>query len=251
MQMCRTTPCSGSCRHCSGCHSPLMPQSRAAAQFSPTCKATTHMAWTSAYSTAWTTGSRYDGLLWQLTTPGRARCHGPATSAVQDGAAFLLERRGDVHSALRIHIQNLDRTNRQLVAAVRDGQLDLAQAAAEAVAAAADGQGTSPAAKLTGAGAVMRGRRSTLTRCGGNQAAAAAAALLMESGMPVPAEVQAARDALSCAMGMCLRQEAAHAAAFIAPLLHVLVAPVPRLMHAAPVSSFFVPCASSGTRRIE
>ncbi|EFN56695.1 hypothetical protein CHLNCDRAFT_144060 [Chlorella variabilis] len=58
---------------------------------------------------------------------------------IQDGAAFLLERRGDVHSALSIHIQNLDKANRYLAWAVRTRHLDLAGAAAAAIAAATDG----------------------------------------------------------------------------------------------------------------
>ncbi|KAL4853637.1 Vacuolar protein sorting-associated protein 8 [Chlorella vulgaris] len=129
--------------------------------------------------------------------------------SVQDGAAFLLERRGDVHSALRILIQNLDSANRQLVANVCEGQLDLAAAAAAAVVAVADGDRLSmhgvKGIRRSGAAALMRQRRPTLTRINGTAAATAAAAALLESRVPPPSELQRARDALSSALAMCLR----------------------------------------------
>ncbi|KAL4418863.1 hypothetical protein ABPG77_002930, partial [Micractinium sp. CCAP 211/92] len=130
---------------------------------------------------------------------------------VQDGAAFLLERRGDVHSALNIYIQTLDRANRQLATAVRGGQLDLAAAAAAAVAAEADSSAAgSLAARLGAPAPLARSRRPSLLRGGatfrGGAAAAAAAALLgAPSGVPLPRELQAARDASASAVAMCLR----------------------------------------------
>ncbi|KAL4426026.1 hypothetical protein ABPG75_010042 [Micractinium tetrahymenae] len=132
---------------------------------------------------------------------------------VQDGAAFLLERRGDVHSALKIYIQTLDRANRQLAAAVRGGQLDLAAAAAAAVAAEADGGSAGSLvtrARPAAAAALMRSRRPSLLRgagSGGSSAAAAAAVALLAGagGTPLPRKLQAARDALAGAVAMCLR----------------------------------------------
>jgi hypothetical protein len=128
---------------------------------------------------------------------------------LQDGAAFLLERRGDVHSALRILIQNLDSANRQLVSAVCEGQLDLAAAAAAAVVAVADGDRLLmhglKGIRRSGAAALMRQRRPTLTRINGTAAATAAAAALLEGRVPPPSELQRARDALSSALAMCLR----------------------------------------------
>lgn len=135
----------------------------------------------------------------------------PATLS-QDGAAFLLERRGDVHSALNIYIQTLDRANRQLATAVRGGQLDLAAAAAAAVATEADSSAAgSLAARLGAPAPLARSRRPSLLRGGatfrGGAAAAAAAALLgAPGGVPLPRELQAARDASASAVAMCLRQ---------------------------------------------
>lgn len=115
-----------------------------------------------------------------------------------------------MHSALSIHIQNLDKANRYLAWAVRTRHLDLAGAAAAAIAAATDG--TSGLRKLavvrpTGPVALMRGRRPTLPSSSGNAAAAVAAATLLESSLPAPPELQAARNALSSAVAMCLRQD--------------------------------------------
>ena len=127
--------------------------------------------------------------------------------SVQDGAAFLLERRGDVRSALTIHIQGLDAANRALAGAVRGGQVDLAVAAAAATAAAeAGGGGLAARARPAGAAAAPP-RRLGLPRGGGGggAAAAAAAALLSGSGPTAPRELQAARDAMVNAVAMCLR----------------------------------------------
>ena len=140
--------------------------------------------------------------------------HLPPTALGQDGAAFLLERRGDVHSALNIYIQTLDKANRQLVAAVRGGPLALAAAAAAAVAAEADGRSAgslAAPAQLATSAPLVRSRRLSLLRGGGSYragaAAAAAAALLAgPGGLPLPRELQAARDASASAVAMCLRQ---------------------------------------------
>ncbi|PSC67185.1 vacuolar sorting-associated 8-like protein isoform X1 [Micractinium conductrix] len=127
--------------------------------------------------------------------------------SVQDGAAFLLERRGDVRSALTIHIQGLDAANRALAGAVRGGQVDLAVAAAAATAAAEAGGGGLAARARPGGAAAAPPRRLGLPRGGGGggAAAAAAAALLSGSGPTAPRELQAARDAMVNAVAMCLR----------------------------------------------
>lgn len=119
-----------------------------------------------------------------------------------------------MHSALKIYIQTLDRSNRQLAAAVRGGQLDLAGAAAAAVAAEADAGGAGGlAARIRRATSepLARFRRSSLLRGGasfraGAAAAAAGALLGGPGGLPLPRELQAARDALAGALAMCLRQ---------------------------------------------
>lgn len=132
---------------------------------------------------------------------------------MQDGAAFLLERRGDVASALKIYIQSLDAANRALAAAVRAGRLDLAAAAAAAVV-AADEQASSSRGALHGrlpmgaAAALMHQRRPTPQRGGSTAgaAAASAAAALLDSSLAPPLELRAARDALTSAVAMCLRR---------------------------------------------
>lgn len=144
-------------------------------------------------------------MCWLGLIPSSLRA-APCPGPVQDGAAFLLERRGDMHGALRIHIQALDQANKDLVAAVRSGRLDLSAAAAAAVAAAADAAyggaatGRPPAASVV----LLRPRRLTAGRAGSSAAASAAMALL-DSEL-VPPELQAARDALAAAIAMCLRQ---------------------------------------------
>lgn len=140
----------------------------------------------------------------QAAFPTHLPCCSP-----QDGAAFLLERRGDVASALRIHIRRLDAANRQLAAAVREGRLDLAAAAAQAVAAAAEG-GLAGRRLLGGrqvgpAAALMRQRRPSASVGPAEAVAAAAAAALLDSGAEQPAELRAVRDALAGAVAMCLR----------------------------------------------
>lgn len=136
----------------------------------------------------------------------------PHPTPGQDGAAFLLERRGDVASALRIHIKRLDAANRHLAAAVREGRLDLAAAAAQSV---AGGGGGGSAARLHPAGAppagpavaLMRQRRPSAQRGTGDAAAAAAVAALLDASAAQPPELRAARDALAAAVAMCLRRE--------------------------------------------
>lgn len=132
----------------------------------------------------------------------------------------MLERRGDVHSALKIYIQTLDRANRQLVAAVQSGQLDLAGMAAAAVAEEVDSgsqHGASVAARLGGrssVAALLRTRQplprggnvGTAAGANASSTAAAAVASLLDSSFAPPRELQAARDALSSAIAMCLRQ---------------------------------------------
>lgn len=133
----------------------------------------------------------------------------PASPPRQDGAAFLLERRGDVASALRIHIRRLDAANRQLAAAVREGRLDLAAAAAQAVAAGGGGAPRLRPAAGPPAGpavAMMRQRRPSTQRGAGDAAAAAAVAALLGASMVRPPELRAAHDALAAAVAMCLRQ---------------------------------------------
>ena len=117
---------------------------------------------------------------------------------LQDGAAYLLERRGDVQSALKIYIHNLDRANRNLVQAVQGGKLDLAAAAA---AAAAAGAGSSSSA-AGGHASLLRHRRPSAVRPASAAAAAGACAALLQA---PPSPVREALDALRCAVAMCLR----------------------------------------------
>lgn len=59
---------------------------------------------------------------------------------VGDGAAFLLERRGDVHGALKMHLESLDRANRRLATSIiesHDGAGHALQAAKASLNAAA------------------------------------------------------------------------------------------------------------------
>ena len=124
---------------------------------------------------------------------------------VQDGAAYLLERRGDVQSALKIYIQNLDRGNRSLVAAVQSGTLDLAGAALAAEAATATvGVGSSGGSGGAAghASLLLRQRRPAPPRAASAAAAAAACAALLQ--VP-PAQVREALVALRSAVAMCLR----------------------------------------------
>jgi hypothetical protein len=121
---------------------------------------------------------------------------------LQDGAAYLLERRGDVQSALKIYIQNLDRANRNLVEAVQSGKLDLAGAAAAAAAAAAAGAGSSSSGAAGGHASLLRQRRPSAVRPASAAAAAGACAVLLQA---PPAEVREAVDALRSAVAMCLR----------------------------------------------
>lgn len=112
-------------------------------------------------------------------------------------------------SALRIHIRRLDAANRQLAAAVREGGLDLAAVAAQAVAAAAEdrraGRGLLGGRQVGPAAALMRQRRPSAHMGPAEEAAAAAAATLLDSGPEQPAELQGVRDALAGAVAMCLR----------------------------------------------
>lgn len=113
-------------------------------------------------------------------------------------------------SALRIHIRRLDAANRQLAAAVREGGLDLAAVAAQAVAAAAEGRragrGLLGGRQVGPAAALMRQRRPSAHTGPAEEEAATAAAALLDSGPEQqPAELRGARDALTGAVAMCLR----------------------------------------------
>lgn len=127
-------------------------------------------------------------------------------ATLQDGAAFLLERRGDVHSALRIQIQGLDGANRRLVQAVRSGRLDLGAAAAALADQNGPGSGLHRLRLGGGAAALMRQRRSVAAPSCGKESAAALVAAMLDGNAALPAEVKAARDANSSAIAMCLRQ---------------------------------------------
>lgn len=103
----------------------------------------------------------------------------------QAAAAFLLERRGDVQSALRIYVEALEASNRDLVEAVKAG------AALPAFAHA--GPGSSPAAPQ------LRAPRLSPRPLG-------ALALGAEG---APPELKAAQQAMRNAISMCLRCERA------------------------------------------
>ncbi|GAB4818305.1 hypothetical protein N2152v2_005351 [Parachlorella kessleri] len=116
---------------------------------------------------------------------------------VQDGAAFLLERRGDVQSALKIYIQALDGANRALVEAMRRGGEAVEQLVAI----------SSPVTGRTGQGGqpfgATRPRRLTPVWAPGRAASLglppSAAGL---AGLP---ELHAAQESLRSAIAVCIR----------------------------------------------
>eukprot|EP00887_Chlorella_sp_A99_P007106 scaffold2.g7106.t1 len=152
-----------------------------------------------------------------------------AEHGVQDAAAFLLERRGDVQSALAIRLDTVRRTNARLVGAGREGALDalqLAPAPAPAPAPARGARAPAPAAAAAAAAAARHRRLASYAgllagradpallpllrqaSAGGgllppsSPSAAAAAAAAAGS---LPPELRAAREALAEALSMCLR----------------------------------------------